>query len=170
MDITKYLKNKDIQVSADDFDIERLEKDIRKGYVSSDEVDKVKKTALDESKKSYSELEDKYTKLQNSYNDIEARNTQFASNEKNLKLQIEMVEQGFKKEQFEEIGALRNSLFKDEQDDSKAIGMIKEKYKNTYFPETTVDVPQESSFETSSKPKEEIKVNRNTRLSNLIIK
>jgi len=170
MDITKYLKNKDIQVSADDFDIEKLEKDIRKGYVSSDEVDKARKTALDESKKSYSELEDKYTKLQNSYNDIEARNTQFASNEKNLKLQIEMVEQGFKKEQFEEIGALRNSLFKDEQDDSKAISMIKEKYKNTYFPETTVEVPRESSFETSSKPKEEIKVNRNTSISNLIIK
>ena len=37
MDITKYLKNKDIQVSTDDFDIEKLEKDIRKGYVSSDE-------------------------------------------------------------------------------------------------------------------------------------
>lgn len=170
MDITKYLKNKDIQVSADDFDIEKLEKDIRKGYVSSDEVDKARKTALDESKKSYSELEDKYTKLQNSYNDIEARNTQFASNEKNLKLQVEMVSQGFKKEQFEEITALRNSLFKDEQDDSKAISSIKEKYKNTYFPETTIDVPQESSFETSSKPKEEVKVNRNTRLSNLIIK
>lgn len=170
MDITKYLKNKDIQVSADDFDIEKLEKDIRKGYVSSDEVDKARKTALDESKKSYSELEDKYTKLQNSYNDIEARNTQFASNEKNLKLQVEMVSQGFKKEQFEEITALRNSLFKEEQDDSVAISSIKEKYKNTYFPETTIDVPQESSFETSSKPKEEVKVNRNTRLSNLIIK
>lgn len=170
MDITKYLKNKDIQVSADDFDIEKLEKDIRKGYVSSDEVDKARKTALDESKKSYSELEDKYTKLQNSYNDIEARNTQFASNEKNLKLQVEMVSQGFKKEQFEEITALRNSLFKEEEDDSKAISSIKEKYKNTYFPETTIDVPQESSFETSSKPKEEVKVNRNTRLSNLIIK
>lgn len=170
MDITKYLKNKDVQVSSDDFDIEKLEKDIRKGYVSSDEVDKARKTALDESKKSYSELEDKYTKLQNSYNDIEARNTQFASNEKNLKLQVEMVSQGFKKEQFEEITALRNSLFKEEQDDSKAISSIKEKYKNTYFPETTIDVPQESSFETSSKPKEEVKVNRNTRLSNLIIK
>lgn len=170
MDITKYLKNKDIQVSADDFDIEKLEKDIRKGYVSSDEVDKARKTALDESKKSYSELEDKFTKLQNSYNDIEARNTEFASNEKNLKLQVEMVSQGFKKDQFEEITALRNSLFKEEQDDSKAISSIKEKYKNTYFPETTIDVPQESSFETSSKPKEEVKVNRNTRLSNLIIK
>lgn len=170
MDITKYLKNKDIQVSADDFDIEKLEKDIRKGYVSSDEVDKARKTALDESKKSYSELEDKFTKLQNSYNDIEARNTEFASNEKNLKLQVEMVSQGFKKDQFEEITALRNSLFKEEQDDSVAISSIKEKYKNTYFPETTIDVPQESSFETSSKPKEEVKVNRNTRLSNLIIK
>lgn len=170
MDISKYLTNKELSISNDDINIEKLTNDIRKGYVSSDEVDKVRKTALEESKKSYSELEDKYTKLQNSYNDIEARNTEFASNEKNLKLQVEMVSQGFKKEQFEEITALRNSLFKDEQDDSKAISSIKEKYKNTYFPETTIDVPQESSFETSSKPKEEVKVNRNTRLSNLIIK
>ena len=170
MDISKYLTNKELSISNDDINIEKLTNDIRKGYVSSDEVEKVRKSALEESKKSYSELEDKYTKLQNSYNDIEARNTQFASNEKNLKLQVEMVSQGFKKEQFEEITALRNSLFKDEQDDSKAISSIKEKYKNTYFPETTIDVPQESSFETSSKPKEEVKVNRNTRLSNLIIK
>lgn len=170
MDISKYLTNKELSISNDDINIEKLTNDIRKGYVSSDEVDKARKTALEESKKSYSELEDKYTKLQNSYNDIEARNTQFASNEKNLKLQVEMVSQGFKKEQFDEITALRNSLFKDEQDDSVAISSIKEKYKNTYFPETTIDVPQESSFETSSKPKEEVKVNRNTRLSNLIIK
>lgn len=170
MDISKYLTNKELSISNDDINIEKLTNDIRKGYVSSDEVDKARKTALEESKKSYSELEDKYTKLQNSYNDIEARNTEFASNEKNLKLQVEMVSQGFKKEQFEEITALRNSLFKEEQDDSVAISSIKEKYKNTYFPETTIDVPQESSFETSSKPKEEVKVNRNTRLSNLIIK
>ena len=170
MDISKYLTNKELSISNDDINIEKLTNDIRKGYVSSDEVDKARKTALEESKKSYSELEDKYTKLQNSYNDIEARNTEFASNEKNLKLQVEMVSQGFKKEQFDEITALRNSLFKEEQDDSVAISSIKEKYKNTYFPETTIDVPQESSFETSSKPKEEVKVNRNTRLSNLIIK
>jgi hypothetical protein len=172
MDITKYLKNKDIQVSADDFDIEKLEKDIRKGYVSSDEVDKARKTALDESKKSYSELEDKYTKLQNSYNDIEARNTQFASNEKNLKLQVEMVSQGFKKENLEEISALRNSLYKDEEDDAKAISMIKEKYKATYFPEaeTKVNIPNEDSFNSTIKPKEEIKITRKTSLKDLIIK
>lgn len=168
MDISKYVTNKELSISNDDINIEKLTNDIRKGYVSNDELEKVRKSTLEESKKSYSELEDKYTKLQNSYNDIESRNTQFASNEKSLKLQIEMVSQGFKKEQFEEISALRNSLFKDEQDDSKAISMIKDKYSATYFPEKTIDVPQESNFEVSSKPKEEIKVNRTTSLKNLL--
>lgn len=168
MDISKYVTNKELSISNDDINIEKLTNDIRKGYVSNEEIENVRKQVAEESKKSYSELEDKFAKLQNSYNDIEARNTQFASNEKNLKLQVEMVSQGFKKEQFDEITALRNSLFKDEQDDSVAISSIKEKYKNTYFPETTIDVPQESSFETSSKPKEEIKVNRNTSLKNLM--
>ena len=32
MDISKYLTNKDIQLSNDDINIEKLEKDIRKGY------------------------------------------------------------------------------------------------------------------------------------------
>jgi ATP-dependent protease ClpP protease subunit len=41
MDITKYLKNKDIQVSADDFDIEKLEKDTdRDNYMSAEEAKK----------------------------------------------------------------------------------------------------------------------------------
>lgn len=168
MDISKYVTNKELSISNDDINIEKLTNDIRKGYVSSEEVEKARKEATEENKKSYSELEDKFTKLQNSYDDIEARNTQFASNEKSLRLQIEMVSQGFNKDQFEEISALRNSLFKDEEDDSKAISMIKDKYSATYFPEKNIEVPQESSFEVSSKPKEEIKVNRNTSLKNLL--
>ena len=43
MDITKYLTNKDIQLSNEDFNIEKLEKDIRKGYVPSEEVENVRK-------------------------------------------------------------------------------------------------------------------------------
>jgi hypothetical protein len=48
------------------------------------------------------------------------------------------------------------------------ISMIKEKYKSTYFPETSVEVPNETSFETSSKPKEEIKVTRKTSIRDLL--
>ena len=146
MDINKYLTNKDIQLSNEDINFEKLEKDIRKGYVSSEEIENTRKSVTDELNKNYSQLEDKYNQLQKSYADIEARNTQLTSNENKLKLEVEMTSQGFKKEQFEEIETLRNSLFKDEQDNAKAISLIKEKYKSTYFPETSVEVPNETSF------------------------
>jgi hypothetical protein len=172
MDISKYLTNKDIQLSNDDINIEKLEKDIRKGYVLSDEVETARQEALKESTASYTELENKYSKLEKSYNDIEARNTELTNSTKGLKLQVEMVSQGFKKENLEEISALRNSLYKDEEDDAKAISMIKEKYKATYFPEaeTKVAVPNEESFNSTTKPKEEIKITRKTSLKDLIIK
>lgn len=172
MDITKYLKNKDIELSNDDINIEKLEKDIRKGYVLSDEVDKARQEALKENTASYTELEDKYNKLEKSYNDIEARNTELTNNEKGLKLQVEMVSQGFKKENLNEISALRNSLFKEEEDDAKAISMIKEKYKATYFPEPEKkpDVPNEPSFNSTNEPKKEMKVTRSTNIKDIVIK
>ena len=79
MDISKYLTNKDIQLSNDDLNIEKLEKDIRKGYVLSDEVENARKEALSQSTKAYSELEEKYNKLEKSYNDIETRNTELTN-------------------------------------------------------------------------------------------
>lgn len=172
MDINKYLNNKDIQLSNEDINFEKLEKDIRKGYVSSDEVETARKEAIKENTARYTELEEKYNTLEKSYSDIEARNTQLTNNERGLKLQVEMVSQGFKKEQFDEVSALRNSLFKDEEDDAKAISSIKEKYKATYFPEPekTPSVPNETSFNSTTKPKEEIKITRKTSLRDLLKK
>lgn len=172
MDISKYVINKEIQLSNDDINIEKLEKDIRKGYVSSDEVEIARQEAQKQNTANYTELEERYNKLEKSYNDIEARNTELTNSSRDLKLQVEMVSQGFKKENLDEISALRNSLFKDEQDDAKAISMIKEKYKATYFPsdETKVDIPNEDSFNSTNKPKEEIKITRKTSLRDLIIK
>lgn len=172
MDISKYVTNKDIQLTNEDINIDKLEKDIRKGYVLSDEVEKVRDEALKESTASYTELEDKYNKLEKSYNDIEARNTELTNNTRGLKLEVEMVSQGFKKENLEEISAIRNSLFKDEEDDAKAISLIKEKYKATYFPEEEkpIDVPNETSFNSTTKPKEEIKITRKTSIRDLLIK
>ena len=172
MDISKYLTNKDIQLSNEDINFEKLEKDIRKGYVLSEEVETARQEALKENTAHYTELEEKYNKLEKSYNDIETRNTQLTNNERGLKLQVEMVSQGFKKENLEEISALRNSLFKDEEDDAKAVAMIKEKYKATYFPEPekTPSVPNETSFNSTTRPKEEIKITRKTSLKDLIIK
>ena len=172
MDISKYLKNKDVQVSSDDFDIEKLEKDIRKGYVLSEEVENARKQAQTEATTNYTALEEKYNKLEKSYNDIEARNTELTDNKKNLELEVEMVSQGFKKEHLKEISALRNSLFKDEEDNAKAVSMIKEKYKATYFPEApkTPDIPDETKLNNGTVKAPEIKITRKTSLKDLVIK
>lgn len=172
MDISKYVTNKELSISNDDINIDKLTKDIRKGFVSSEEVESERNSAVKEINDKYAQLENDYNKLKNSYDDIEARNTQFVSNEKKLKLDVEMVSQGFKKEQFEEVRTLRDTLFKDETDDSKAISLIKDKYKATYFPEENkeVVVPEELGFGNAPKEKEPVKVTRNTRLSDLLIK
>ena len=171
MDISKYLTNKDIHLSNEDINFEKLEKDIRKGYVLSEEVENARQEALKQNTATYTELEEKYNKLEKSYNDVEARNTELTNNTKGLKLQVEMVSQGFKKENLEEISALRNSLFKDEEDDAKAISMIKEKYKATYFPEPEqpkVDIPNETNFNSTTKEKEKPNITRKTSLKDLL--
>lgn len=172
MDISKYLTNKDVQLSNDDINIEKLEKDIRKGYVLSEEVDNAKSEALKESTSKYSELETKYTSLDKSYNDLQAKYTEQTNANGSLKLQVEMVSQGFGKDKFDEIAQLRNTLYKDEVDDSKAITMIKEKFGATYFPqsEQKPDVPQETNFNSEPPKKQEIKITRKTSLRDLLKK
>jgi hypothetical protein len=91
MDISKYLKNKDIQLSNDDINIEKLENDIRKGYVLSEEVDKAKEESKKESTSKYAELETKYNALDKSYNDLQAKNVELTNANGGLKLQMEMV-------------------------------------------------------------------------------
>lgn len=172
MDITKYLTNKDIQLSNDDINIEKLEKDIRKGYVLSDEVDKARDESIKESTSKYAELETKYNALEKTYNDLQAKNVEQTNVIGGLKLQVEMTNQGFKQDKFEEVAQLRNTLFKDEADDSKAIGLIKEKFGATYFPqqETKVEVPNDVNFNTQNKENREIKITRKTSIRDLIRK
>lgn len=172
MDISKYIKNKDIQLSNEDINLEKLEKDIRKGYVLSEEVDNARSEAIKESTSKYSELETKYSTLDKSYNDLQAKYTEQTKSNGALKLQVEMVNQGFKKDNFEEIAQLRNTLFSEEADDSKAISMIKEKFGATYFPksEQKVEVPQETNFNSAPKQTQEIKITRKTSLRDLLKK
>ena len=169
MDISKYLTNKDIQLSNDDINIEKLEKDIRKGYVLSEEVDKARDDSIKESTSKYAELESKYNNLEKTYNDLQAKNVEQTNVIGGLKLQVEMQNQGFKQDKFEEVAQLRNTLFKDETDDSKAIGLIKEKFGATYFPqaETKVEVPNDSNFNTQNKESREIKITRKTAIRDL---
>lgn len=172
INISKYLTNKDVQLSNEDINIEKLEKDIRKGYVLSEEVDNAKSEAIKESTSKYSELETKYSSLDKSYNDLQAKYTEQTNSNGALKLQVEMVSQGFGKDKFDEIAQLRNTLYKDETDDSKAIAMIKQKFGATYFPQTDakVEVPQETNFNSAPKQNQEIKITRKTSLRDLLKK
>ena len=175
MDISKYITNKDIQVSNDDINIEKLEKDIRKGYVSSEEVETARQEAIKEGTANYTALEEKYNKLEKSYNDIEARNTELTNNEKGLKQQVEMISLGFKKEDFDEVSKLRASVYADEENDGKAFASIKERYGSTFGfnkPEEPKkpEVPDEPSFNSTTKPSPEIQVSRKTGIKDLIIR
>jgi len=150
MDIKKYIKNKDIELSNDDINIDKLESDLRKGYVLQDEVEKEVSKAVEDvkvsSKGEYETLKKQYDELQNSYSDIEKRNTDLAEKNKSLTLENVMTREGFKQEDFKDISAMRYSIY-GELDDEKAIQSIKEKYKNTYFP-----TPEE-------KPKDDLPIN-----------
>lgn len=137
MKITDYLLNKDLKIEEKDFDIEKLTSDLRKGYVKETDVESrlesSKKDWEAQSNKNYSELNEKYTSLEKSYNDT-VSNLDKANKELNSeKLKVIMMSQGFKKEQFDEVSKLRTSLYADEKDDEKAISGIAEKFKGTYF-------------------------------------
>ena len=174
MDISKYLKNKDIQLSNEDLDFEKLEKDIRKGYVLSEEVDKARNEANKEYTTKYTALEEEKNKLEKSYADLEARNTELTNKGKGLEQKVEMVSLGFKKEDLEEVSKLRNSVYSEEEDDVKAFTAIKERYGSTFGfskeePQKP-NVPNETNFNSDTKPKQEIKITRNSRIKDLVIK
>ena len=174
MDISKYLTNKDIQLSNDDINIEKLEKDIRKGYVSSDELDKVRDEVNKEWTTKYTELEDSKNKLEKSYNDVESRNTELTNSKRGLEQKVEMVSLGFRKEDLEEVSKLRNSIYADVEDDTKAFTSIKERYGTTFGfskdePAKPV-LPDEQSFNSKNQTKKEIKVTRNTSIKDIVIK
>lgn len=172
-DIKKYIKNKDIELSNDDIDVEKLESDLRKGFVSTEDleerVNNAVKEAQNTSKTEYDKLKSQYDELQNNITEYEKRNTDLAERNKSLALENVMTREGFKQEDFKDISAMRYSLYGEEKDDEKAIFQIKEKYKNTYFPaidesKTKNDLPINNG---TTKP-EEIKVNRFTKIKDLM--
>ena len=173
MDITKYLTNKDIELSNDDLNIEKLEKDIRKGYVLADEVEKARNEATKENVSKYTELETKYNSLDKSFNDLQAKNVELTNNNSGLRLQVEMVSQGFSKEQFDEVSKLRSTLYADETDDAKAITSIKEKFGATYFPkaneEQKTSIPNENLLKANQTAQvEKPNITRKTPVKNLL--
>ena len=174
MKISDYLTNKDVKISDKDFDMEKLEADIRKGYVKETEIenriDSQKKTWEAEKGQEFNDLKTKYADLEKSYNDtvsnLDKANKELSSE----RLKTTMMSHGFKKEQFEEVAQLRSSLFADEQDDEKAISGIAEKFKGTYFPTQTLKTEEGPLKGNGGISPAEIKVDRNTPIKNLFIK
>lgn len=177
MDIKKYLKNKDIELTNEDINIEKLENDLRKGYVLSSEADEQVSSAVAEANKSskaeYDKLKGEYDSLQNSITDFEKRNSELAERNKTLTLENVMTRQGFKEEDFKDISSMRYSMFGEEKDDTKAISQIKEKFKDTYFP-TVVEEPKKEKdslpINNGTVPPAEPKITRNTSIKDLLIK
>lgn len=174
MDITKYLTNKDIQLSNEDFNLEKLEKDLRKGYVlESDKENAIKEAISNNSKEStskYVELENKYNELEKSYNSLQERDTNHTKTISGLNLRMNLMKEGFPSDKLDEVANLRSSMFAEETDDSKAIGMIKEKFGATYFPKTesTVEVPNEQPLVQGKVENHEINVTRKTSIKDLM--
>lgn len=174
MNIEKYLTNKEIKITDKDFDIDALTKDLRAGYVDEKEVDNRIKVAVDNQLK---DSTTKYTDLESKYNDLEKRNADLSSKNNRLSLEKEMIGQGFKEEQFDEVSKLRDSLFSEEKDNKVAIQKVAERFKSTYFPDTKPTVPpipNEAGINGGTNNKQEItsnpiEVNRKTKVSSLFI-
>ena len=173
MDISKYLTNKDIQLSNDDINIEKLEKDLRKGYVLESDKDLAVKEAISTSSKEstskYVELENKYNELEKNYNSLQERDTNHTKTISGLNLRMSLMKEGFPSDKLDEVANLRSSMFAEETDDTKAIGMIKEKFGATYFPkkEQTIDIPNELPLGNAKVENHEINITRKTPIKEL---
>lgn len=179
MDISKYLKNKDITLSNDDVDIEKLTKDLRKGYIEESEAKANAKasyeTELKDLRKSLEEkanlAESKYTVLENSYNDLNARYTEQSKQLSAEHLRGVALENGFNSADVEEVSKLRTSLYADVQDDTEAIQKIKDRYGKSFFDNSNTKAPDEKNFGSGNQTKKnDVVITRNTSIQDLIKK
>lgn len=173
IELSKYLTNKEITISNDDFDLNKLEKDIYKGYTKNSEIEKPDYSG-------YVKKED-FDKLQSDYATLETDNNNNIkklsdTNDKMTRISFEkqLIKKGFKDENFDELIKLRNSIFADEKDDIKAIDQMVDKYGKVYLEEKKVpnftQAPNEAGVngDKGSKPND-IKITRKTSIKDLIV-
>lgn len=176
LDITKYLKNKDITISNDDLDLDKMSKDLYKDYTKNSDI-----KAPDYSgyikKEDYDKLQTDYATLETNYNNT--IKTLGETNDKMARVSLEskLVRKGFKETDFDEVVKLRTSLFADEKDDQKAVDQIAEKFKNTYFAQEKkqdnvfTQAPNENGGVSGNNGNtgKEIKITRSTSINDLLI-
>lgn len=177
MDISKYLKNKDVAISNDDIDIETLTKDLRKGFIEESEANSKAKatyeTELKDLRKQFEEkanlAESKYTVLENSYNDLNSRYTEQTKQLNQEHLKGIALENGFNSSDVEEVSKLRTSLYSDIQDDTEAVQKIKERYGKSFFDNSNTKAPDEKNFGSGNQTKKnDVVITRNTSIQQLM--
>ena len=174
LDLSKYLKNKDVKISNDDFDLEAMSKDLYKDYTKNSDIKAPDYSGYVEKKK-FDDLQTSYTNLETNYNNT--IKTLGETNEKMARVNLEskLVRKGFKEENFDEVVKLRNSLYADEKDDQKAVDAIAEKFKNTYFAKEETKIPftqapNEGGVSGNNGSKgNDIKITRTTSIKDLFI-
>lgn len=177
MDISKYLTNKDITLSNDDVDIEKLTKDLRKGYIEESEAKSSAKaiyeTELKDLRTQFEEkaklAESKYTTLESSYNDLNARYTEQGNQLKSEHLKGIALENGFASSDVEEVSKLRTGLYGDIEDDTEAVQKIKDRYGKSFFDNSNTKAPDEKNFGSGNQTKKnDVVITRNTSIKDLI--
>lgn len=130
IDLVKYLKNKDVKITNEDFDIENLSKDLYQGYTKNEDIKPPKDMV---SRDDYSKLQKDYATLETTYNNTVKTLSETNDKMARVSLESRLVRKGFDEKDFDEIVKLRGSLYADEKDDQKAVDSIAEKFKDTYL-------------------------------------
>ena len=170
MDIKKYLKNKDVEISNEDFDIEKLTGDLQKNYEKeiTERLSKERETLLAEKEKEYTT---KIASMQNDFDSLSAKYNDISNQNKVNNLKVAILSNGFKSSDIDEVAKLRTTMYSEVIDDNEALSKVKERYNKVYF-DTQVDMaPEEPKMQTSNVIEENKPViTRNTSIQDLIKK
>jgi carbamoylphosphate synthase small subunit len=170
MDIKKYL-NKDIELSNDDIDIEKLTNDLRKGYVVETEItDRLSKEYEDKLAQATKESTTKIATLQNDFDSLTTKYNEAVNQNKANSLKVSILSNGFKSDDIEEVARLRTTMYQDITDDNEALNKVKERFKQVYFGTNVDNAPNESKMQTTPPVEHKPQITRNTSIKDLMKK
>lgn len=175
INLANYITNKDITLTNDDVDMDRLQKDVYKGYVKQADVNAQLKDKVDKSE---------YTKLQQEYTTLESENNNLTkkladTNDKMEKVSFDSIlsRRGIAQDNLDEIYNMRKSMYADVQDDNEAVDKIMDKFGSVYLPKQNagkVDTgftpaPNEGSMGAKEEAPKRVAITRNTSIHDLLI-
>ena len=168
MDIKKYLK-KDVEISNDDIDIEKLTEDLRKGYVvEKDLTSKLTKDFENSLAEKTKEYTSKIATMQNDFDSLTAKYNEQSNQVKTSNLKVSILSNGFKAEDIDEVAKLRTAMYGEIADDNEALSKVREQYGKVFF-ETKVDTaPNEGKMNTTPPVENKPEITRNTSIKDLI--